>query len=167
MNEKTQQNLKDIIASSGVVSKQDFRAKIVEFSKIIGSHPDSVNRQSFKENDAIDTHNGSKLEHKFADGTYIRTITMPKNMIIMSAIHLIEHPFFVMKGSATVISDEGIQLIEAPYQGITKPGTQRVLYIHEECVWTTVHATNKSKVEDVVEDVIAKDYNHPILKLNN
>jgi len=72
-----------------------------------------------------------------------------------------------MKGSATVISDEGIQLIEAPYQGITKPGTQRVLYIHEECVWTTVHATNKSKVEDVVEDVIAKDYNHPILKLNN
>lgn len=166
MNEKTQENLEDIIASSGVVSKQDFRNKIEEFSKIIASHPEAVNRTSYKENDIIDTYNGSKLEHKFADGTYIRTITMPKNMIIMSAIHLIEHPFFVMKGSATVISDEGVQLIEAPYQGITKPGTQRVLYIHEECVWITVHATDKNKIEDVVEDVIAKDYNHPILKLN-
>jgi hypothetical protein len=48
---------------------------------------------------------------------------------------------------------------------MTKPGTQRILYIHEECVWITVHPTDKTTVEEVVEDVIAKDYNDEKLKL--
>ena len=29
--------------------------------------------------------------------------------------------------------------LTAPYTGITKPGTRRVLYILEDCVWTTYH----------------------------
>ena len=29
--------------------------------------------------------------------------------------------------------------ITAPYTGITKAGTRRVLYIIEDCIWTTYH----------------------------
>ena len=32
-------------------------------------------------------------------------------------------------------------------------------------VWITVHPTDKKDVEQVVDEVIAKDYNHPKLKL--
>lgn len=90
---------------------------------------------------------------------------MPKGTLYLSQIHKITHPFFVMKGECTVISDIGVERIKAPYHGITKPGTQRILYIHEECVWITVHPTDKKTVDEVVEDVIAKDYNDPKLKL--
>ena len=166
MNKKTSDNLKEIILQTraGSISKQDFRSRIVKFEKQIKEHDKSAVRTSYQKNDAIDTFNGANLEHEFGEGTYIR-ITMPKNMIYLSAIHLVKHPYFVMKGKATVISDKGLQLITAPYHGITEPGTQRVLYIHEECVWITVHPTDKDNVEDAVNEVTSINYDHPKLKI--
>tara|TARA_R110000782_G_scaffold51257_3_gene110595 strand:+ start:7640 stop:8146 length:507 start_codon:yes stop_codon:yes gene_type:complete len=167
MNKKTTQDLEDIIekTKSGSISKKDFRTKIINFEKQIRDYENSTVRTSYKKNDAIDTFNGASLDHEFGEGTYIRTITMPKDMIYLSAIHLITHPYFVMKGSATVISDKGLELIEAPYHGMTQPGTQRILYIHEECVWITVHPTNKTDIEEVVADVTSNNYDHPKLKI--
>ncbi len=167
MNKKTSDNLKEIIIQTraGSISKQDFRNKIVKFEQQIRDFSESTVRSSYKKNDAIDTFNGAKLEHEFGEGTYIRKITMPKDMIYLSAIHLIKHPYFVMKGQATVISDKGLQLVTAPYHGITEPGTQRILYIHEECVWITVHPTDKTNIEDVVADVTSSNYDHPKLKI--
>ena len=48
---------------------------------------------------------------------------------------------------------------------MTQPGTQRILYIHEECVWITVHPTNKTDIEEVVADVTSNNYDHPKLKI--
>lgn len=98
------------------------------------------------------------LRHTFGDGLYIREITMAKGMIIVSKIHKTEHPFFVMKGECSVITEEKNIRIKAPYWGITKPGTKRVLYIHEETVWATVHATKSKNLEEIEEEIIAKDF---------
>jgi hypothetical protein len=167
MNQKTSDNLKEIILKTraGSISKQDFRNRIVKFEEQIRDHEESVVRTSYKKQDAIDNFNGAKLEHTLGEGTYIRKITMPANMFYLSAIHLITHPYFVMKGSATVISEKGLQLIKAPYHGITEPGTQRILYIHEECEWITVHPTEKTDIEEIVADVTSKNYDHPKLKI--
>ena len=40
-----------------------------------------------------------------------------------------------------------------------------MVWLNQECVWITVHPTDKKTVEEVVEDVIAKDYNDQKLKL--
>jgi hypothetical protein len=93
------------------------------------------------------------LEHRFTPGLYIREIRMPKGAVIVSRKHLTEHPFIVSQGHAAVLTDEGVQQIRAPYCGITKPGTQRILYIHEDCVWTTFHPTNETDPEKIVAAV--------------
>jgi hypothetical protein len=165
MKSKTSNELKKIISGAGVLSKKDFRSKMIKFQDQFANHEFSVIRKSFAEGDDLDTVGGGSLEHEFGDGTYIRKITMAKGTMHLSAIHLVTHPFFVMEGKATVISDEGVFEIEAPYHGMTKPGTQRILYIKETMVWITVHPTDKKDVEQVVDEVIAKDYNHPKLKL--
>ena len=149
-----------IAKEAGVISKQDFRNKIVKFSKQFKNWGGDVLEDFTKP-----LLKNEKLEHEFGEGTYVRKITMPAGSLYLSQIHKITHPYFVMKGEVTVISDEGVVKITAPYHGMTKPGTQRILYIHEECVWITVHPTDKQTVEEVVEDVIAKDYNDPKLKL--
>jgi hypothetical protein len=41
--------------------------------------------------------------------------------------------------------DEWIEL-SAPYTGITLAGTRRVLYIVEDCIWTTYHPIKKMKL---------------------
>jgi hypothetical protein len=105
------------------------------------------------------------LLHYFTPGLYIREIFMPTGALIISKIHNTEHPFVISKGSAYVkVNDWHWELLEAPYTGITYPGTRRVLYIEEDCVWTTFHPTDITPVDrsdeaiqqavDAIEDVI-------------
>jgi hypothetical protein len=105
------------------------------------------------------------LVHRFTDGMYIREIFMPMGAIVTSMIHKTNHPFTISKGKALVQIDGGEwEEFVAPYTGITQPGTRRVLYILEDCIWTTYHSIDRMKfefnelgkeeVEKIVEGII-------------
>ena len=98
------------------------------------------------------------LEHTFVDGAYVRKIIMPKGILIVSKLHKITHPYFVMRGEVSVLTETGFQKIKAPYAGITQAGTKRVLYCHTEVEWITVHVTKERDLAKIEEEVIAKDY---------
>lgn len=98
------------------------------------------------------------LKHSFGDGLYVREIFMPKGTLIISKIHRFAHPYFVLKGKASVLTEEGVVVIEAPYQGMTKAGTKRALYIHEDMIWTTVHATEETELDKIEAEIIAKNF---------
>lgn len=83
------------------------------------------------------------LGHDFKDGRYVRTIIMPAGSRYTTSIHLTAHPFLILKGKVSVFSDvDGLQIIEAPYDGMTKPGTRRIIYAIEETIWATIHETD-------------------------
>ena len=86
--------------------------------------------------------------HKFTDGMYIREIFMPAGSLFTSKIHKTEHPYIVSYGKTAVsIDGKDWHEITAPYTGITYPGTRRVLYILEDCIWTTFHRIDGMKSE--------------------
>jgi hypothetical protein len=99
------------------------------------------------------------LVHTFADGMYIRQITMPAGQIIVSKIHGQTHPYFILKGDVSVLTEDGVKRYKAPYSGITEAGTKRVLYTHEDTVWTTVQRTNETDLDKIEEDVMIKETN--------
>jgi len=103
------------------------------------------------------------LKHTFADGCYIREILMPAGQVIISKIHKKLHPYFIMRGKVSILTDEGVQHIQAPYSGITKPGTKRVLYMHEDTVFITVSVTDKTDLKEIEDEVIATDFNDPLI----
>ncbi len=145
---------------------QRFRELIMDFEEKLLDLPGSYGNPEKPGQDEI-ANTVNPLKHTFADGLYIREIFMPKGQIISTGIHKKEHPYFVLKGDISVLTDEGIKRIKAPYNGITKPGTKRLIYMHEDSVWITVHATDKSKVEDVLNDVIAKDFDDPDISIES
>jgi len=98
------------------------------------------------------------LVHKFVDGAYVREIFMPKGVFVTSKIHKICHPYFVMKGDCSVLTDEGVVRIKAPYSGITQAGTKRILYMHEDTTWITVHVTEHTDLEKIEDEIIAKSF---------
>ena len=98
------------------------------------------------------------LVHKFTHGQYVRRMDASAGQLIDTKIHMQEHPFFLMMGSMSILTDKGIQRIKAPYQGITKPGTRRLMYIHEDSIFITVHATDKTTVDEVLEDIVVSEY---------
>ena len=105
------------------------------------------------------------LKHTIVGGLYIREIFMPKGQLISTGIHKKEHPYFILQGDVSVLTDQGIKRVKAPYHDITKPGTKRLIFIHEDTIWITVHATEKESVEEILEDILAKDFNDPDLNL--
>ena len=95
-----------------------------------------------------------KHEHRFTPGMYVRQIFIPARTILTSRIHLTEHPFVISKGDISVWTKEtGTQRLKAPYSGITKPGTRRLLFAHDDTIWTTFHATDETDVEKI-ENII-------------
>jgi len=98
------------------------------------------------------------LRHTFADGLYIREMTGLKGMVVVTKLHKTTHPFFVLKGDVSILTEKGVERIKAPCSGITQAGTKRIGYFHEDTVWITVHATEETDLEKIEEEVIAKTY---------
>ena len=86
--------------------------------------------------------------HRFTPGMYIREIHMDKDSVAISCIHKTTHPFVISKGSVSV-SEDGETWVhyKAPYTGITTPGVQRFLVMHEDTIWTTFHVNPDDQKE--------------------
>lgn len=90
------------------------------------------------------------VTHRFTPGLYTREIFMPAGTLLTSRIHKTEHPYVITKGRVSVFIPGGeVQHLEAGYVGITKPGTRRVLYVHEDCTWLTFHPTQSQDLAEI------------------
>tara|TARA_R110002020_G_C16310291_1_gene773797 strand:+ start:2580 stop:3227 length:648 start_codon:yes stop_codon:yes gene_type:complete len=138
--------------------KQEYREKITDL------HNQMVEGGAIVGNEL---HEMNPVKHTFAGGCYVREIFNPAGLILVTKIHKKEHPFFLMKGKMSILTEDGVKTIEAPYNGVTPPGTKRAIFTHEDCVFITVHATDKVTPEDVEEDVIAKDFNDKDISLDD
>jgi hypothetical protein len=123
------------------------------------------------------------VKHTFLDYKYVRQIFMPAltkgdngedlQTIVISKIHKTKHPFVIVKGRVAVYNaqDQFLGILEAPYCGVTMPGTRRVLHILEDTVWLTIHRDPTSKAGDnqlpdeekeqlakVIEDIIIEKH---------
>jgi hypothetical protein len=98
------------------------------------------------------------LKHSFVDGAYVREIFLPKDMFFITKIHKKTHPYFVMSGCVSVlVGDEAVK-IKGPFAGITKAGTKRLIYTHEDTTWITVHVTNETDISKIEDEVISKSF---------
>jgi hypothetical protein len=98
------------------------------------------------------------LKHTFAHGLYIREITMPAGILIVTKLHRYSHAAFILQGDVSIMEETGPRRVCAPASFITPAGTKRVVFTHSETIWTTVHATDKTDIKDIEEDIIAKSF---------
>jgi hypothetical protein len=97
-------------------------------------------------------------------GMYTREIFMPAGAWVVSHIHRTAHPFVVLSGIALVWTREkGVETLTGGHLGFTAPGTQRILYIVEDTVWATFHATDLQEVK-AIEGVLLEPHKNPYLE---
>jgi hypothetical protein len=139
--------------------KKDFRDKITKLQNQLENLDGAMTGEELTKL--------NPLKHSFADGCYVREIFNPAGQILVTKIHKKKHPFFLLKGKMSILTENGIEHLKAPYHGITSPGTKRVIYTHEDCVFVTVHATENTTIKDVEEEVIANDFDDPAIALED
>jgi hypothetical protein len=121
---------------------------VAEISKSIDDQIDELEAVVLRDGILVDC----PLKHIFTPGLYTRTILMPVDAVLTSMIHRREHQYIVSKGAALVKIGEGEwQKISAPYIGKTPAGARRILYILEECVWSSIHHTKIQPLNDSKE----------------
>ncbi len=99
------------------------------------------------------------VKHNLKDGLYTREIFMPKGTLVVSFIHKQNHPSFFLSGEMSVLNDKGeVDRIKAPMKVMTEIGTQRVAYMHEDCVWVCVYRTDKETIEEAEKDSFTEDF---------
>lgn len=105
--------------------------------------------------------------HHFSEGIYNREIFMPAGLLIIGKAHKTQHLNIVLTGSCDVMIDGVIKHIQAPHTFESLPGSQKTLYIYEDCRWMTVHVNVDNEHNlDVLEDrYIDSDDKQPALML--
>ena len=91
-----------------------------------------------------------EMRHSFAPGIYAREIKMFKGTTLIGHPHKTEHFNFVMTGKATVVMDGETVDVVAPCYFVSGIGVRKVLHIHEDMTWVTIH-TNPDEKRDTKE----------------
>lgn len=103
------------------------------------------------------------LKHHFAPGVYLREIFMPAGAIVIGKIHKTEHFNIIQKGKVSLIGEGETCVLEGPCTFVSKAGIQKVLYIHEDTIWSTVHLTEERDLERLEAQLIEPDSSYPLL----
>lgn len=102
--------------------------------------------------------------HKMIDGVYTRELTMPAGTIIVGKRHAQEHLVVMTKGFCTVLTERGWEDLSGSCSFHSPAGEKRVLFVHEETTWITIHRTQATDLEVIESELILADV--PTNRLN-
>ena len=132
------------------------------------------NIEAFKKGEFIDNVEAIILDQEpvecivddiFTPGLYTRQLFIPAGTILTTKLHKTEHPYVLSMGKVVIYTDDNsFQRIEAPFTGITYPGTRRIIHALTDAVWTTFHV-NPDDCRDVatIEDRIIEPHTNQVL----
>lgn len=93
------------------------------------------------------------LEHHFSDGVYVRQIFMPANTFVQGKTHKTRHLNVVIQGKVLMQHGDDIVSIVAPATFESDAGVSKLLYIHEDTIWQTIHLNPDDETDiDTLEE---------------
>lgn len=93
-----------------------------------------------------------EVKHYFSQGVYARELYIPKDTILVGKLHKYKQLNILSKGDISVLIDEEVKRIQAPFTVVSSAGTKRIAYTHEDSVWLTIHGTEETDI-DLIEDI--------------
>jgi quercetin dioxygenase-like cupin family protein len=99
-----------------------------------------------------------KVVHHFSKGVYARELHIPKGTVLTGHIHKHQNLNIMSKGDMTVLTEDGPVRVQAPFTIVSPAGTKRAAYAHEDTIWTTVHGTDLTDVDEIEAAFICHDF---------
>ena len=97
--------------------------------------------------------------HRFTPGLYTREMIVPKGVLLTGAIHKTEHISIMLTGRMLVpdpVNGGSMELV-APIIETAQPGIKRVGLALEEVRWLTMHPTELTDVDEIVDLITTND----------
>lgn len=97
-----------------------------------------------------------KVKHYFSKGVYARELHIPAGVILTGEIHKFENLNILSQGKIEVLTEKGMQEVEAPFTIVSPAGTKRIARAITDCIWTTIHGTDENDLNIIEKTFIAK-----------
>lgn len=99
-----------------------------------------------------------EVKERISPCLYTREAHAKAGDLIVSIKHKTEHQFIISKGACAVFIDgDGWKFMEAPFHGLTKVGTRRLIYVFEDLVFTTLHPVPEGCEIDEVRSLLIEE----------
>ena len=130
------------------------RERILKLQNMLVANADGVNIVTHHDSDIF------PLKHTFADGVYVRQMSMNQGSLVVGAIHKHLHVWFLLTGNISVATEDSIEDYISPCYVVATPGTKRVIYANEDSIFVNIHKnpTNTQNIEQLEKDIVAKDF---------
>lgn len=96
-----------------------------------------------------------RVEHDFCSGVYARTLYIPKGIALTGHIHKYDNLNILLQGKMSVLVDEQMKVIEAPFKVVSPAGIKRIAWALEDSVWMTIHGTYEKDLNVIENHFIA------------
>ena len=121
---------------------------------------------------SIVTHQDSHLfplKHTFADGVYVRQMSMGIGTLVVGAIHKHLHVWFLLTGHISVATEDKLEDYIAPCYVVANPGTKRVIYAHEDSIFVNIHKnpSNTQDIDQLEKEIVSLNYKEYEEYINN
>ena len=94
------------------------------------------------------------LKHYHTDELYGRRIVVPAGCFFTTRVHKTDHISIALRGRITLLNAEGeSKEVKAPDMFVTPAGTHRVVYVHEEVEFATIHACTEQDNDKVIDEL--------------
>jgi hypothetical protein len=134
---------------------QSRRDRILALEQAMKAVPESYDMKEFNE---------GRVTHHFGTGVYGRELFIPKGNVIVSKIHKGKTFNVIAEGRIAVICPHnGYNVYEATHTFVSEPFTKRVVIALEDTLWITSHGTDKTDLDEIEEEIIAKDFSEASL----
>lgn len=91
--------------------------------------------------------------HYFADGMYLRTMSLQTRGLVVGRVHKTEHFFILVQGSLRLIGENGSEDIRAPWIRVGQPGIKRAAVALEDSLVITVHKVSSEALATSLEAI--------------
>lgn len=132
-----------------VTRRREYREQVKTMEEVLLAHPDA--------------HVDLPVRHYFAGGVYAREMSAPAGTIAIGKIIKVPNIATISKGDVSILTENGVMRVQAPYTWVAPAGTKRAAYFHADTVWTVYHATESTDIEEIERQVIAEGFDDPDL----
>ena len=100
------------------------------------------------------------LKHTFADGIYVRQMSMDAGTMVVGAIHKHLHVWFLLSGHIAVATEDVVEEYVAPCYVVATPGTKRVIYANEDSIFVNIHKnpSNTENIQELEDELVSRNY---------
>jgi len=96
------------------------------------------------------------VKHYFSKGVYARELFIPAGTVLTGKIHKYTNLNIMSQGELSVLTEDGVKRVKAPFTIVSPPGTKRIAYAHTDTIWTTIHGTDETDIDKIEIEFVAQ-----------